>query len=384
MNTLLFSGQQRWPVLIFACLLLALVASLAHGQWPDYAVMVATLDQPLGRLRWIVGDISEVAFYKHELPALGLLLGACLAHWAHVRGYRWQGFAICYGSGLWPWVFTSSFLGLLLSHALWGWTLASGNWQPTFVAFVSLPAAMVLLFGAGWRVTITGAVLGALLVTPASLLIVNYLCYPLQLPVVVGNVSGMAVASVVAFILCKRFPSWVRQCREPTPVEPVVNKPDYGVVWTLRRVLADFSEAPFFGNELASLGLLLGVLLAYLLAPAAPSYGSMLVMQIVAGQALASLVGVVTWRGQWHARGWYPTYIPIVSVVPAALLTHGGGWQVVMASAVLGALVAPPLAVAITQRLPAYVHGYIGNVVSMAISTLGIVPLVGLLVGGEA
>ena len=79
------------------------------------------------------------------------------------------------------------------------------------------------------------------LVTPASLLIVNYLCYPLQLPVVVGNVSGMAVASVVAFILCKRFPSWVRQCREPTPVEPVVNKPDYGVVWTLRRVLADFS-----------------------------------------------------------------------------------------------------------------------------------------------
>ncbi|MEX5507343.1 hypothetical protein Q1J61_26470 [Pseudomonas putida] len=384
MNTLLFSGQQRWPVLIFACLLLVLAASLAHGQWPDYAVMVATLDQPLSRLRWIVGDISEVAFYKHELPALGLLLGACLAHWAHVRGYRWQGFAICYGSGLWPWVFTSSFLGLLLSHALWGWTLASGNWQPTFVAFVSLPAAMVLLFGAGWRVTITGALLGALLVTPASLLIVNYLCYPLQLPVVVGNVSGMAVASVVAFILCKRFPSWVRQSRVATVVAPVVNKPDYSVVWTLRRVLADFSEAPFFGNELASLGLLLGVFLAYLLAPAAPSYGSMLVMHIVAGQALASLVGVVFWRGQWQARGWYPTYIPIVSIVPAAVLTHGGSWQVVVASAVLGALVAPPLAVAITQRLPAYVHGYVGNVMSMAISTLAIVPLIGLLVGGGA
>jgi len=384
MNTLLFSGQQRWPMVIFACLLLVLAASLAHGQWPDYAVMVATLDQPLSRLRWIIGDISEVAFYKHELPALGLLLGACLAHWAHVRGYRWQGFAICYGSGLWPWVFTSSFLGLVLSHALWGWTLASGNWQPTFVAFVSLPAAMVLLFGAGWRVTITGAVLGALLVTPASLLIVNYLCYPLQLPVVVGNVSGMAVASVVAFLLCKRFPSWVRQSRVATAVAPVINRPDYGVVWTLRRVLADFSEAPFFGNELASLGLLLGVLLAYLLAPAAPSYGSMLVMHIVAGQALASLVGVVFWRGQWQARGWYPTYIPIVSIVPAAVLTHGGSWQVVVASAVLGALVAPPLAVAITQRLPAYVHGYIGNVMSMAISTLGIVPLIGLLAGGKA
>lgn len=382
MKTLLFPNRQRSPGLILAGLLVLLAASLALGQWPDYVQLAATLDQPLSRLRWIVGDISEVAFYKHELPALGMLLGACLAHWAHVRGYRWQGFAICYGSGLWPWVFTSSLLGLLLSHVLWGWTLANGTWQPTFVAFVSLPAAMVLLFGAGWQVTITGALLGALLVTPASLLMVNYLCYPRQLPVVIGNVSGMAVASLLAFMLCKRFPSWVRPSHKPAAFEPVAAPPDHGVVWTLRRVLADFSEAPFFGNELASLGLLLGVFLAYVLAPAAPAYGSLLVLQIVAGQALSSLVGVVFWRRQWQVRGWYPTYIPIVSIVPTAVLTHGGNWQVIVASAVLGALLAPPLAVAITQRLPAYMHCYIGNVVSMAISTLAIVPLVGWLAGG--
>lgn len=382
MKTQLFPNRQRSSVLILACLLVLLAASLVQGQWPDYTQLAATLDQPLSRLRWIVGDISEVAFYKHELPALGLLLGACLAHWAHVHGYRWHGFAICYGSGLWPWVFTSSLLGLLLSHALWGWTLASGTWQPTFVAFVSLPAAMVLLFGAGWQVTITGALLGALLVTPASLLMVNYLCYPLQLPVVVGNVSGMALASVIAFMLCWRFPSWVRPSHPTAAPESDAAQPDFGVAWTLRRVLADFSEAPFFGNELASLGLLLGVFLAYMLAPAAPVYGSLLLIPMVAGQTLASLVGVVFWRRQWQARGWYPTYIPIVSIVPAAVLTHGGGWQVVVASAVLGAMVAPPLAVAISQRLPAYMHGYIGNVVSMAISTLAIVPLVGLLAGG--
>jgi len=382
MSTLYFPNRQRLPLLIFACLLILLVASLAHGHWPDYAQLAATLDQPLSRLRWIIGDISEVAFYKHELPALGLLLGACIGHWAHMRGYRWQGFAICYGSGLWPWVFASSLLGLLLSHALWGWTLASGSWQPTFVAFVSLPAATVLLFGAGWRVAITGALLGALLVTPTSLLLVNYLCYPLQLPVVVGNVGGMALASLVAFMLCRRFPSWVRPCHQPTAAEPVAQQSDYGVIWTLRRVLADFSEAPFLGNELASLGLLLGACLAYMLAPAAPAYGTLLLIPMITGQALASLVGVVFWRRQWQIRGWYPTYIPIVSIVPAAVLTHGDSWQVIVASAVLGALMAPPLAVAITQRLPSYMHGYIGNVMSMAISTLVIVPLVGVLAGG--
>ena len=354
------------------------------GLWPDYAHMAAHLQEPLARLRWIVGDISEVAFYKHELPALGLLAGAALAHWASRNGMRWQGFAICYGTGLWPWLVTSSLLGLLFSHALWGWTLSSGIWQPTFVAFVSLPAAMVLVFGAGWKVAINGALLGALLVTPASLLLVNYFCYPLELPVVIGNVGGMAIASALVFILCRHFPQLVRSLpavRAPQGVPAAKAETDYGVVWTLRRVLADFSEAPFFGNELASLGLILGALLAYWISPGGPAYGSHLLLEMLAGQALASFIGILLWRNQWRRLGWYPTYIPIVSVVPAAILLLGGSWQVIVLSAALGALMAPPLAYAISRRLPSHMHGYIGNVLSMAICTLVIIPFVRLVTG---
>ncbi|MFK8328995.1 hypothetical protein M2D63_003090 [Pseudomonas sp. BJa5] len=382
------------PLLLMCLVLSALIAvgiEIISGRagswlelWPDYSHMVGNLDEPLARLRWIVGDISEVAFYKHELPALGLLAGAALAHWANRHGKRWQGFAICYGTGLWPWLVSSSLLGLALSHVLWGWTLSSGTWQPTFVAFVSLPAAMVLLFGAGWKVALNGALLGALLVTPASLLLVNFLCYPLQLPVVIGNVGGMAIASFLAFLLCRRMPWLVRSTPQvdarPSVAVPSA-KPDYGVVWILRRVLADFTEAPFFGNELASLGLLLGVMLAYFISPGGPAYGSQLVLEIIAGQALASFIGVLLWRPQWRRLGWYPTYIPIVSVVPAAVLTLGGSWQVIVLSAALGALTAPPLAHAISRRLPDYVHGYIANVLSMAICTLAILPFVRLVTG---
>ena len=107
----------------------------------------------------------------------------------------------------------------------------------------------------------------------------------------------------------------------------------------MRRVLADFSEAPFYGNEWASLGLILGALLAFTLNPASPVYGSMLLPQLIGAQALTSAIGVVIWRRNWMEHGWYPTYIPIVSIVPAAVLIHGGDWQVVVASAVLGALV---------------------------------------------
>jgi hypothetical protein len=79
-------------------------------------------------------------------------------------------------------------------------------------------------------------------------------------------------------------------------------------------------------------------------------------------------------------RGWYPTYIPLVSVVPAALLTYGDSWLVIISSALLGALMAPPLACAIAKRLPADMHAFIANVLSMAISTVLIIPFIGLLI----
>lgn len=355
------------------------------AHWPDYSHMVSSLPEPSAWLRWVLGDISEVAFYKHEFASIGLLAGAYLAYWANRTGKAWQGFTICYGSGLWPWLVTSSLLGLLLSNLLWGWTVTATRWQPTFAAFVSLPAAMVLMFGGGWKVTINGAIMGAVFVTPMCLLIVNYVCNPLGLPAVIGNVTGMAVASVGAFLLCRYLPSLVKsdppkKPPSPVPVPAITKTPDYGVVWSLRRVLADFSEAPFFGNEWASLGLIAGALMAYTLNPESPVYGTGLLPQLIAAQALTSALGVVIWRQQWILRGWYPTYVPLVSVVPAAVLTYGGSWQVIASSALLGALIAPPLACAIAKRLPADMHGFIGNVLAMAISTLLIIPFIGLLV----
>ena len=355
------------------------------AHWPDYSHMVSSLPEPSAWLRWVLGDISEVAFYKHEFASIGLLAGAYLAYWANRTGKAWQGFAISYGTGLWPWLVTSSLLGLLLSNLLWGWTITTTSWQPTFAAFVSLPAAMVLMFGGGWKVTINGAIMGAVFVTPMCLLIVNYVCNPLGLPAVIGNVTGMAVASVGAFLLCRYLPSLVKsdlpkKPSPPVPVPAITKTPDYGVVWSLRRVLADFSEAPFFGNEWASLGLIAGALMAYTLNPTSPVYGTGLLPQLIAAQALTSALGVVIWRQQWILRGWYPTYVPLVSVVPAAVLTYGGSWQVIASSALLGALIAPPLACAIAKRLPADMHGFIGNVLAMAISTLLIIPFIGLLV----
>ncbi|WP_414058502.1 hypothetical protein [Pseudomonas sp. HR96] len=358
---------------------------LSHGlyldmRWPSYADTAGNLDQPIAWLRWVLGDLSEYAFYKHELAGLGLLAGAGLAWWANRNGWAWQGFAIAYGSGLWPWMLASALLGLLLSNLLWGWAVSEQSWQATFVPFVSLPAATVLLYGRGWKVAIAGALLGALLVAPASLLLINHVTAPLGLPNVVGAVSGMALGSCLGLWLCRPLAAWLQATGEPAgpvpPARPV--EQSHGLGWMARRVLADFSEAPFFGNELASLGLLGGILLAYALSPDATVYGSGLLLPILAAQALASAVGVLVWRRQWIRHGWYPTYIPLVSVAPAAVLVHGGTWPVVLIGATLGALIAPPLAKWLGGFLPGWLHGFIANVISMALGTLLILPLIGL------
>lgn len=388
--------HQAHPVRnIVAALLLVCLLSLAGdlatyiggvlpSLWPESVKLASHSLSLTDYFRWWLGDMSEATFYKHELASVGMLIGAFVAYYASRKALKWQGFPISYGTGLFPWILLSSLLGLTFSNLLWGWTLEqTGAWQPTFVTFVSLPATFVLMFGRGWRVALLGGVLGALLVTPSALILVNYLCIPLQLPAVIGNVTGMAMGSLIAVLLCRQFPSLTKnETLQETALDEVTPSPTtkYGPAWTVRRILADFTESPFLGNEIASIGLILGILLAVALNPSLPVYGSGLLPQILTAQALASGIGVVVWRRQWINRGWYPTYVPVVSVAPAAVLVYGGTLPVIVMVAALGALMGPPLAATLSDKLPKDMHPYIGNVLSMAISTLIILPLIGLVV----
>jgi hypothetical protein len=171
--------------------------------------------------------------------------------------------------------------------------------------------------------------------------------------------------------------------RQQLPAAPFTaeEKEPQGTIWTLRRALADFSEAQFFGNEWASAGLILGAIASYLLNPNLPAYGTGLLPAILSAQVITVLVAVVFWRRQWATRPFFPTFVPVVSVAPAVVLAFGGSWQSIVVGAVLGAIIAPPIAAGIARRLPSDFHPFIGNVASMAISTAIIVPVLGLVPG---
>jgi hypothetical protein len=339
-------------------------------------------------LRWWIGDTTEAEFFKTALGGLGMLAGAWIAHAGWKRGRRWAGFPVAYGTGLWPWVAGSAILGLLLSDVAWGWTLpVSGTWQPTFVPFVSVPPAIVLIYGAGWTVAATGVVLGAALTTPVALAVVDFFCLPLHLPTVIGNVTGMWAGALIAFAVCRHLP-WMPPTlaarSSESPDAPAAPPPDQGPGWVVRRVLADFTEAQFYGNELASIGLVGGAVLTFLLNPLTPVYGGGLLPAVLAAQVITATVGILVYRRRWAEEGWYPTFVPVVSVAPATVLTYGATVQAVVAGAVLGALAGQPLAAWISRRLPADFHPFIGNVVSMTVCTLVAVPLLGTLPGFTA
>ena len=135
---------------------------------------------------------------------------------------------------------------------------------------------------------------------------------------------------------------------------------------TPKGALADFSESQFIANEWAGLGLIIGALLAIYLNPLSISYGIGLIGNILISQMLAALTAVILWKSKWEKYGWYPKYIPIFSVAPV----FGGSLNSIILGAFIGACIAPPLAAFISNKLPKYQHPYIGNVVSMAITSL--------------
>jgi hypothetical protein len=351
-------------------------------------------DNPLYRFLWLFGDVTEAEFYASLIGGIGILAFAFLAYMLDRADSRWKGFPISYGTGLWPWILAATTIGLVLSLILFG-GLLSGGWVPTFVPFVSVPAGVVFIYGGGWRNALTGGILGALITFPIAYLSVTYVLTPLSLPPVIGNVTGMWLGGAIVFELCRYLP-WMRREEEAPPEgeeipetdvaaelrePPPPTDPTAEAGWFGRRVLADFSEAQFYGTELASAGLILGTLLSWVLNPQHPALGSGLLPAMLLSQVLASAIGVFLYYERWRDLEWYPTFVPVVSVAPAVVLTFGGTMQSILAGAVLGAVAGPPVAQFVIDRLPNHWHLYVGNTFSMALCTLVIVPALTLMPG---
>ncbi|NYI99630.1 hypothetical protein HNR19_000329 [Nocardioides thalensis] len=341
---------------------------------PDPDLLPVARDSISRFAAWVLAATTDAQFHLSALGGGLMVAGALVAHELGRRNRRVAGFPIACGTGRLPTVLLASTASLALGSALWGWTAdATGAWQPLFVSFVSVPAAVVLTYGVRPRAVVTGVLAGVVLTTPIALLVHSVLCIPLGLPGVVSATTGMWASAIITFLVSDRT-GWLQRDlgnRVPGPDAASMG----AVQWSVRRTLADFTEPQFYGNEWAGAGMILGLLVAAAVDPALAVYGSGLWAHVLLSQIATALLATTMWRSSWREHGWYPTFTPLVSFVPALVLAEGGSVLADGVAVVVGATVVPPLAFALGRRMPDGVHPFAGYVMAMTISCAALVPV---------
>ncbi|MDR7871047.1 MAG: hypothetical protein RIN55_09325 [Tissierellaceae bacterium] len=349
------------------------------SNWLDYNIIVSNAgDKLLYKLIWSIMNFTEAEFYAGFFASLGLIFGGILAWRLDVKNSKFAGFNICYGKNLFPWVLASQILSLFLAVFVFDFTRFFRNgeyiWLPTFISIVAAPPAIILIYGPSVVALIAGSFLGGIMSFPVAFWIMNSIMPLLGVPGVVGNLFAMTITGILISEICKDLP-WIKKVplkplhRTVKPREQTLKEMEKPL-WFIRRVLADFTEPQFYGNEISGIFLIIGVCIDWVLNMNHGANGSGAIPAIILSQFIASSVGIFLYFKKYVERGWYATFVPVVSVGPACVLMFGSSIKVAVIAGTLGAIIGPPLAEYFYDELPDDYHPMIGNVTSMAVTTI--------------
>ncbi|MBU5436906.1 hypothetical protein KQI42_02730 [Tissierella sp. MSJ-40] len=349
------------------------------SNWLDYNTIVSNAgNNTFYKFIWYIMNFTEPQFYAGVFASIGIVLGGFIAWRLDVKDSSLAGFNVSYGSNLWPWVLASQLLSLFIAIFVLNYTKffngGEYTWLPTFVMVVGAPPAIMLLYGPNIKALLTGSILGGIIGFPVAFWITNNIIPVLEVPGVVSNVFTMALTGIIICGICKALP-WMkkmpskainRKAKSEEDIMKEMGKPS----WFVRRVFADFSEAQFYGNEIAGLFVIIGAIIDWFLNIGHGAYGSGTIPAIILSQIIGSAVGVFLYFDKYVEKGWYGTYVPVVSVGPACVLMFGGSIGVAATAGILGGIIGAPLAEYFCDKLPEGYHPTIGNVTSMGVTTI--------------
>ena len=340
-----------------------------------YSYVVDGITRVFGKqILWFLMNFVEAQFYAGVFAGAGIILGGIAAWFLAKNNSRLMGFSICYGSpSIFPWVLASQLLSLGLAIFVYRYIglfdSRGTTWIATFITVVGAPPSIMLLYGPSLPALLVGSAIAGLFSAPFATWLAESIIVPLKLPGVVSNVLTMAFVGILTCMLCRTLP-WVE--KKPIADYPKTPSPEpdvFSAGWFVRRCLADFSEAQFYGNEVASVFLLIGVTVDWMVNKDLPSYGSGALPAIILSQFVGTAVGVLLYANKFDKGGWYATYVPVVSVGPACVLLFDGTVSAALFSGLLGGIIGAPLAEFFKEHLPEGVHVTNANVLSMAAST---------------
>ncbi|MDO5717382.1 MAG: hypothetical protein Q4P34_00225 [Tissierellia bacterium] len=350
-----------------------------------YGVLIGDLqkDSFIAKIIWMIKDFSEGQFYGGLFAGLGLILGGCVAWFLDVKRSKLRGFSITYGLNIWPWILLSQILALSFSvFALKYLNLIDGvnfSWLPTFLLLVGAPQAVLCVFGPSISALITGVLLASFLSLPIANFVGNYIMVPIGMPQTIANYIALALSITLTLQVCKLAP-WIKKTAHPVIREnhvELTEEQKYDLLksplYLIRRSLADFTDCYFYGNEWPSLFLIIGALIDWLINFEHGMGGAGVFPAILLSQLVSGGLGVFLYGRKHLEYGWYPTYVPVVSIGPFCVLTFGTGLHVVFFAGILGGIIGAPFAELLNRNLPDDMHGVIPNVLAMAITTMTVI-----------
>ncbi|SKC36747.1 hypothetical protein [Maledivibacter halophilus] len=349
------------------------------SNWLDYNTIVANAGHNLlYKFIWYIMNFTEAQFYAGFFASLGIIVGGFIAWRLDVKNSTLRGFDISYGSNLWPWVLASQLLSLFIAIFILNYTrffdIGDYTWLPTFITVVGIPPAIMLLYGPNIKALFTGSILGGIMGFPVAFWINNNIIPVLEVPGVVSNVFTMAITGILVCAICKALP-WMERVpanslNRPKESQEQILENMKKPSWFVRRVFADFTEAQFYANEIAGLFLIIGVCLDWILNVNHGAYASGAIPAIILSQFIGSAIGIFLYFDKYVEKGWYATFVPVVSVGPACVLMFGANVKVAVIAGALGGIIGPPLAEYFCDKLPKGYHPTIGNVTSMGVTTI--------------
>lgn len=371
--------------------LLPLIPTFSVGFYNYNNIIDGINNDFIKQILWFFINWTEPTFYGGAMSSLFLIIGAAIA-WRLASSGKYSGTSICYGqSNIWPWLFSTQVLSLAIT--MWGFQYMNLfdeglTWVPTFIVVVSAPGAIILTYGPSIPHLLTAAILPAIFSTPIAYWAGETFMPLLRIPGGLANIFTMLIVGFVTMAICNKLPwmkkrsvkaapeysklPWIEE-KSRTPMCPKGNtKIDYySPMWFVRRSLADFTEPQFYGNEIASIFLIVGVVIDWIINNQHGTGGSAAEMlpAVLLTQFIAAAVGILLYASKYEEHGFFATFVPIVSISPFCVLTLGATLPIAIFAGVVGAVVGAPLAYSLSENLPEGMHGLIPNVAAMFIGT---------------
>ena len=309
--------------IVAACALYLIMSSvqpmLANNAFlTDFGTMLAGCMQGLipDQVHWFFVNFTDTTFIASLPASIGLVVGALIAAHLEVAGSPLAGTGVDGNGRIYGRLTLASIAAVALSVVFFGRVYPGfTGWIPTF-AVLLVVQPLIIQFGASPAKLITCILLSSFVTFPIAYLIIAHIVTPLGVPLFVGVSMAVAITVPILNAVCRLLP-WMAPEPKPEPAAaadaPAPAEPS-PTAFFINRVLGDIGELPITGSSISTVFMYIGAIIAWVLNPFEPAYGTGNLPLLIASQIIVAAVAIFIYYPKWKSEPFVFTFMGIVFV----------------------------------------------------------------------